>query len=214
MTDELASVGKDARALMEQQLRSITLLLDDLHVAASPAASATQSSLLTDEDIVEGILFCACGRVTRPTVTSVQDVNDEIIRTLHSARLVCRVWSAAGAKPLLAATLDKQLCKFKLAMDFFGKKRAAHMVRVKPGSFSAGLALADVEAFQWLSSGYENGFNSVLADDPGLDGVGPCAATIKYIGAQRDERPWHDCVGGPHRRRCRRLHGSRFERTS
>ena len=164
--------------------------LAGLHVGGShyslPAAeaapsSAAQRNLLSDEDIVEGMLFTVSGRMPRARVLEAQQVNDRIIATLRAARCVCRVWHAAGAKPLLAAELDKRLVRFKLAMDFFAKQRAENTLSVKPSRAMLRLADADRVVCNWLVAGWEAGFNSVLADDPGLNSVEPCAATIKHL---------------------------------
>jgi len=147
-------------------------------------SESVQESLLSDEDIVEGILFCVTGRAVRPSVIEVTQMNDSIMGTLRSARCVSRLWHTAGSKPLLAAALDKQLVKAKLFADFLAKRRNASAVEtVQPRVH--GLAPAEIDAVRWMIGGWENGFNSVLADDDGLDTIGPCVGVISHLVAMR-----------------------------
>ena len=145
-----------------------------------PPSSAAQEFLLSDEDIVEGILFSVTGRAPRPSVFEVVLLNDRIVATLYSALCVSRVWRAAGAKPLLAAWLDRKLADFKVKMDFLAKRRAGELIKEPSADH---LAAGDVAALRWLIGGYENGFNSVLADDAGLNSVGPSAGVITHLRA-------------------------------
>ena len=89
----------------------------------SPYATSTaidvQAMLLADESIVEGILLCIGGRIPKfesknLNATTLAAVNDTIISTLACAKLVCKVWRAAAARPIVAAALDKALGKLKL----------------------------------------------------------------------------------------------------
>jgi hypothetical protein len=111
-------------------------------------------------------------------------MNDSIMGTLRSARCVSRLWHTAGSKPLLAAALDKQLVKAKLFADFLAKRRNASAVEtVQPRVH--GLAPAEIDVVRWMIGGWENGFNSVLADDDGLDTIGPCVGVISHLVAMR-----------------------------
>jgi hypothetical protein len=113
---------------------SIESGLASMHVGSppppSPYASSTaidvQAMLLADESIVEGILLCIGGRIPRfESRTTLAAVNDTIISTLARAKLVCKVWRAAAARPIVAAALDKALGPLKLVTEFYENRRSA-----------------------------------------------------------------------------------------
>jgi hypothetical protein len=117
---------------------SIESSLASMHVGSPPPPSPYASSpaidvqamLLADESIVEGILLCIGGRIPRFElenlhVTTLAAVNDTIISTLARAKLVCKVWRAAAARPIVAAALDKALGPLKLVTEFYENRRSA-----------------------------------------------------------------------------------------
>ena len=174
---------------------SLASLVAGLHVGDArhePALPTTaldaQEMVLSDEDMLEGILFSIGGRVPRPNMVDVIAVSDEILTTLLSSSAVCRVWRGAAARPLLAAALDKALSKYKLLMDFYRKKRDGLIMDVGKQKPKA-LAIGEKELASWLISGWENGCGSVVADDVGLDSAGSCALLISFM--------WRNGIQGP-----------------
>jgi len=156
----------------------------------SPYASSTaidvQAMLLADESIVEGILLCIGGRIPRFElenlhVTTLAAVNDTIISTLARAKLVCKVWRAAAARPIVAAALDKALGPLKLVTEFYENRRSAQCEGRKFNSrptFCSPGSEVNRSAMEWLVAGFENGLHSCLSDDEGIDSIAPCAALI------------------------------------
>lgn len=133
-----------------------------------------------DEDLVESVLFCVTGRASRPSLLMRHAVLADGLATLRHARCVSRVWLAAAAKPLIVATLDSQLARFKTAMEFFGARRNGEMTGETRETVSA-TGHSDRDALRWLIAGWENGFNSIVADEPGLDSIRPCVGVIRHL---------------------------------
>ena len=176
---------------------SLSSLLTSAHVgearhaavaAVGPHVGAVQEHLLTDEDIVESILFSSSGSVARPSLREMLRANEVAAQTLRNARCVSRVWCEAAAKPLVVALLNRHMAKFALALDFFSSKRNGELTHETRKSMAA--VSEDRDALRWLISGWENGFNSVVADDPGLDSIGPCCGVIRHLTQQKVAGPY------------------------
>lgn len=164
---------------------------DARHKAAAPAmtTSHAQGMVLSDEDIIEGILFCVAGRhpSTAPNlVRYLHCFSDSILKTLLSARSVCKMWRAASARPLLATRMDKALIDFKLRIDFARTCRCKALSR----PIGTGLGLADKRTLAWAIKGWEEGYHSALADDDGLNTAEVAADLIAHLWRNGVRKPF------------------------
>lgn len=163
---------------------------------AAQCASGVQNMLLADEDIVEGILFCAANcNAARPSVGQmIGQVTEQIMSVLSSlcsARLVCHAWRSAALRPLLIATLEHELTKLKVASDFMRRRRMINSLGASQFRRCAvNLTPSDMELFRWMVVGYENGFASVVADDDGLQTTTTSGALLRYLFAHGVNGPF------------------------
>ena len=96
---------------------------------------------------------------------------------LEEARLVCRVWRLAAARPFLAVVLtDNFLGKMELALEMAYDSRVQGKLHSKACS---GLSLRATEMACWMVGGWENGFHSIARAD--VDARHAATAVIKHL---------------------------------
>ena len=120
-------------------------------------------------------------RPEQPLTAAVQEVKDAL-PTLLASRGVCRLWRTAVCRPLLAAVLTRDV--IILVSMYFGmyktKRSLVGSHRTTPGLSS--LSPAGDKAFQWLATGFENGTNSLLTVDHGIDHIRIAVVLMQFFG--------------------------------
>ena len=149
--------------------------------ALAVCALEVRDRLLMDEAIVGRILELVQTPSSETTYPIILDAIKRSHAALLSACSVCRTWLAAGAKPMLVVLLQQQLLRATLCSDFCGQQRAQNEADLKvvdndvykgvAATAWARLGERDRDIVRWLVSGYENGFNSVIASEPGHEGA-------------------------------------------
>ena len=116
---------------------------------------------------------------------AIQEVKDAI-PTLLASRGVCRLWRAATCRPLLAALLSRDITiMVSMYFDLYTTARS-----LKGGSLPkipelGRLSSADEKTFQWLATGFENGMNSLLTVDHGIDHIRSAVALMQFLSIKK-----------------------------
>jgi len=116
---------------------------------------------------------------------AIQEVKDAI-PTLLASRGVCRLWRAATCRPLLAAVLSRDITiMVSMYFDLYTTARS-----LKGGSLPkipelGRLSSADEKTFQWLATGFENGTNSLLTVDHGIDHIRSAVALMQFLSIKK-----------------------------
>lgn len=115
---------------------------------------------------------------------AIQEVKDAI-PTLLASRGVCRLWRTAACRPLLAAKLMHDITiTVSMYFDLYTVARSLKGGLQKVPGLGR-LSAADERTFQWLATGFENGVNSFLTFDPGIDHIRSAAALMQYFSIKK-----------------------------
>ena len=141
---------------------------------------AVREEILADENLLEKILELISMSATRLTGTEVEKALKRTRKLLLSLRAVSKLWQRAAAKPLIMAAINLQLLGPDMYVKFLSMRRL-EKARLCTAGRDLQLSTGDAELLHWLVAGYENGVNSVLSVEPGLDSTGPVVNLIKHF---------------------------------
>jgi len=94
LTESLAKGDLSAQQVLEEYSAFATTLPPQPPLQPAPCAFLAQGLLLSDEELVEAVLFCVTGRLPRATVASLEETSAAVYETLKNSRRVCHVWRA------------------------------------------------------------------------------------------------------------------------